>query len=140
MATQQGKMRTQLLGDKALADGEALADKQSLDKYERSKKQEQERRLRNIELQKKTLQQQFENELSNKFSDFDDMLRRKKEQQKELDDNAANLRARIQERQEKIKQTNKDEGLTQEQQEALLKNLSKQLESLDSAYSVEQQR
>ena len=105
-------MRTQLLGDKALADGEALADKQSLDKYERSKKQEQERRLRNIELQKKTLQQQFENELSNKFSDFDDMLRRKKEQQKELDDNAANLRARIQERQEKIKQTNKDEGLT----------------------------
>ena len=133
-------MRTQLLGDKALADGEALADKQSLDKYERSKKQEQERRLRNIELQKKTLQQQFENELSNKFSDFDDMLRRKKEQQKELDDNAANLRARIQERQEKIKQTNKDEGLTQEQQEALLKNLSKQLESLDSAYSVEQQR
>jgi hypothetical protein len=45
------------LGDKALADGEALADKQSLDKYERSKKQEQERRLRNIELQKKTMQQ-----------------------------------------------------------------------------------
>jgi len=41
--------------------------------------------------------------LKNNFSDFDDMLRRKKEQQKELDANAANLRARIEERQEKIK-------------------------------------
>merc|ERR1712048_23999 len=133
-------MRMQLVGDKALADGEALADKQSLEKYERSKKQEQERRLRNIDLQKKTMQNQFDSELKNKYGDFDDMLRRKKEQQKELDEEAANLRARIEVRQEKIKQTTKDEGLTQEQQEALLKNLSKQLESLDSAYLVEQQR
>lgn len=30
--------------------------------------------------------------------------------------------------------------MTQEQQEALLKNLKSQLESLDSAYTVEQQR
>ena len=57
-----------------------------------------------------------------------------------MDDETAHLRARIEERQEKIKQGNKDEGLTAEQQEALLKNLSKQLESLDSAYIVEQQR
>ena len=35
MAQQQGKMRMQLLGDKALADGEASADQQSLDKYQR---------------------------------------------------------------------------------------------------------
>ena len=55
-----------------------------------------------------------------------------------MDDETAHLRARIEERQEKIKQGNKDEGLTAEQQEALLKNLSKQLESLDSAYVVEQ--
>jgi len=31
------------------------------------------------------------------------MLRRKRDQQKELDEDAANLRARIEERQEKIK-------------------------------------
>ena len=68
------------------------------------------------------------------------MLRRKRDLQKELDDDAAQLRARIEERQQKIKQGNKDEGLTQEQKEALLSNLSKQLESLDSAYIVEQQR
>lgn len=43
--------------------------------------------------------------------------------QKELDTDAANLRQRIEERQEKIKQSNKDEGLTKEQQESLLKNI-----------------
>lgn len=78
--------------------------------------------------------------MKNKFNDYDEMLRRKRDLQKELDDDAAQLRARIEERQQKIKQGNKDEGLTQEQKEALLSNLSKQLESLDSAYIVEQQR
>lgn len=96
--------------------------------------------MRNIDLQKKTMQNQFENEIKNKFDDYDDLLRRKRDQQKEMDEDAAALRARIEERQEKIKQGNKDEGLTHEQQEALLKNLQKQLESLDSAYGLEQQR
>lgn len=54
-----------------------------------------------------------------------------------MDEDAANLRARIEERQDKLKNSNKDEGMTAEQQEALLKNLNKQLASLDSAYSVE---
>jgi len=66
------------------------------------------------------------------------MLRRKRENQQQMEDETANLKARIEERQEKIKLGSKDEGLTAEQQEALLKNLSKQLESLDSAYIVEQ--
>ena len=78
--------------------------------------------------------------MKNSYTDHDEMLRRKREQQKELDDDAAQLRARIEERQQKLKQGNKDEGLTKEQKEALLSNLSKQLESLDSAYIVESQR
>lgn len=60
------------------------------------------------------MQNQYENEIKNSFTDYDDMLRHKKEQQKELDEDAAALRARIEERQEKIKNSNKDEGLTQE--------------------------
>lgn len=50
------------------------------------------------------------------------------------------MRARIEERQEKLKAGNKDEEMSKEQQAALLNNLSKQLESLESAYTVEQQR
>merc|ERR1712110_424552 len=52
----------------------------------------------------------------------------------------AQLQERIEKQKEKIKQSNKQEGMTQEQQEALLKNLDNQLKSLDSAYTVEQQR
>jgi len=55
MANQQSKLRIELIADKAICDNEAKADKASLEKYERTKKSEQERRLRNIELQKKTL-------------------------------------------------------------------------------------
>lgn len=39
-----------------------------------------------------------------------------------------------------MKAGNKDEEMSKEQQAALLNNLSKQLESLESAYTVEQQR
>lgn len=108
-----------------MVDGEALADKQALEKYERQKKQEQERRLRNIELQKKTLSNKFENDLKNQFNDYDEMLRRKRELQSQLDEDATNLRARIEERQEKLKAGNKDEEMSKEQQAALLNNLSK---------------
>lgn len=40
MAAQQSKLRRQLVGDQSLVEGEALADKQALEKYERQKKQE----------------------------------------------------------------------------------------------------
>lgn len=86
------------------------------------------------------MQNTFENDLKNRYSDYDELLRRKREMQSGMDEDAANLRARIEERQDKLKNSNKDEGMTAEQQEALLKNLNKQLASLDSAYSVEQQR
>lgn len=65
------------------------------------------------------------------------MLRRKRELQAQLDEDAADLRARIEDRQEKMKASNKDSAMTKEQQAALLNNLSKQLESLESAYTVE---
>lgn len=35
LANQQGKLRRQLIGDKALTDGEMAADKQAFEKYER---------------------------------------------------------------------------------------------------------
>ena len=50
------------------------------------------------------------------------------------------MRARIQERQDKLKAGNKDEEMTREQQAALLNNLSKRYESMDNAWVVEQQR
>jgi len=39
--------------------------------------------LRNIELQKKTMQTQFEKDLDNNYADYEDMLKRKKDLKKE---------------------------------------------------------
>lgn len=50
------------------------------------------------------------------------------------------IRKRIQERKERVKKTKVDEGLTKEEQEAMIKNYQTQLEALDSAYTAEQRR
>jgi len=42
-----------------------------------------------------------------------------------MEEDAANLRTRIQERQEKLKAGNKEEEMSKDQQAALLNNLSK---------------
>ena len=59
--------------------------------------------MRNIELQKKTIQTAFEKDLENGFADYEDMLKRKKELRKEFDSEAAQIRERIEKQQEKIK-------------------------------------
>lgn len=49
------KLRKQLIGDRDLIADDVGRDAISLQRYEKQKKQEEERRLRNIELQKKAI-------------------------------------------------------------------------------------
>jgi len=51
----QAKLRTQLIGDSHLGDAEYELEKKGLERFELLKHAEQERRLRAIELQKKTI-------------------------------------------------------------------------------------
>jgi len=46
----------------------------------------------------------------------------------------------MQERREKLRKANVVEGMSKEEQEAMLKNYQEQLSQLDSAYSAEQRR
>ena len=48
-------MRTTLVGEGAVSEGELEADQKALERFLNLKQTEQDRRLRNIELQKKTL-------------------------------------------------------------------------------------
>ena len=57
-----------------------------------------------------------------------------------MEEDAAQLRSRIQEHQDKLKAGNKDQEMTKEQQALLINNLERQLASLDNAWIVEQQR
>lgn len=93
--------------------------------------------MRNIELQKKTLTNQVDSELNKQYADYDDLIRRKRDQQREMDNEQSSLLARIQERKEKLKKANIVEGMTKEEQERMLKNYEGQLQQLDSAYIAE---
>lgn len=67
------------------------------------------------------------------------MVRRKREKEKEIAEEAANLRLMIEERKNKLKQT-EYLGMTKEEQEKMLGNLKNQYEALDNAYLMEQRR
>lgn len=101
---------------------------------------EQDRRLRNIELQKKTLTNQVDSEINNRFTDYDDLIKRKRQQQSEMNENEISLLKRIAERRDKIQRSKKVEGMSKEEQDQLLKKYQNQLEQLDSAYIAEQRR
>ena len=113
-AEKQGKLRTRLLGDSELIQQENKQDKKVLERFEQQKKTEQERRLRNIELQKKQLHHQFESDIKDKFGDFEEMLRRKKEKQKEQAEEAAALRLKLEEHKASLKKKNSVEGMSKE--------------------------
>lgn len=139
-AQRQAQMRMQLIGESNLANSEIELERKALEKYEQMKHTEQERRMRNAELQKKTITNQIDSELKNAFENYDDMIRKKKQAQKDVDEQALSITRRMQERREKLRKANVVEGMSKEEQEAMLKNYQEQLSQLDSAYSAEQRR
>lgn len=140
MASQQAKFRQMLLGSSNMLDNEEEYEKKTLEKYNQQKQMERDKRLRNIELQKKLQAQQLDSDLQNKFADYEDMLRRRREKQKEMETEVMGLKNRVDERREKMKAVTKMEGLSPEEKEAMLKDFGVQLEQLDNAYYVEKRR
>ena len=103
-------------------------DKKALEKYEQLKLTEQDRRIRNIELQKITLTNKVDSELNKQYADYDDLMRRKREQQKEIESEQAGLLNRIKERKDKLKKAKIVEGMSKEDQEKMLRNYENQLQ------------
>ena len=61
-------------------------DRKTVEKYQLMKQTEQDKRIRNVELQKRTLTNQIESELKNAFETYDDMIRKKKQAQKDVEE------------------------------------------------------
>ena len=93
--------------------------------------------MRNAELQKKTITNQIDSELKNAYENYDDMIRKKKQAQKDVDEQALSILKRMQERKEKLRKANVVEGMSKEEQDAMLKNYQEQLSQLDGAYAAE---
>ena len=140
MAEKQAKLRTKLLGDSDVIQQENDADKKVVDAFEANKKKQQDKRLRNIELEKKKLHNAYESEVKDKFGDFDEMKRRKEKAQEEQKLEAEHLRELIAEQKKKLKQQAEVAGMTDAEKAKLLGNLENQYKALDSAYLMEQRR
>ena len=93
-----------MIGDSDIAEQENEQDKKALEKYEAQKKVEQDRRLRTIEAQKKQLALTFDAELKDKYGDYDEMLRRKKEKADEQKEEVEFLKNQIEQKRSKLKQ------------------------------------
>lgn len=138
-ASQQARLRKELL-ENQISNEENDLDNKALQKFEVQKKQEQDRKMRNIELQKQQLMRQLETEMKNDYADYEQMLARKREEQKQVEDKTASVREKLKERKDRLKKGGIGVGLTKEEQEQLLNRYKNQLEQLDSAYIAEQKR
>lgn len=78
--------------------------------------------------------------MKQQYTDYEDMMRRKRDDAIEAANQELAISKRIRERQDKLKKNNKVDGMTAEEQEKMLKNYENQLEQLDSAYVAEQRR
>ena len=112
----------QLIGESNLANSEIELERKALEKYEQMKNTEQERRMRNAELQKKTITNQIDSELKNAYETYDEMIRKKKQAQKDTDEQALSITKRIQERKEKLRKASLVDGMSKEEQEEMLRN------------------
>jgi len=140
IAESQAKLRRQCLDDEALANLDRVDEEKALESFKQFKRIDQNRRMRNIDLQKKNIATHIDNELQNLYSTYEDMIRRKGNERAELANQMLSLKNRIEERKQRLQKSAQMQGLTKEEQEAMLKNYHEQLKQLDSAYLVEQRR
>lgn len=75
--------------------------------------------------------------MKNGYGDYEDMMRRKRQENIDAADEELLIRKRIVDRQDKLRKNNAVAGMTQEEQEKMLKNYESQLSQLDSAYVSE---
>lgn len=137
---QQNKLRRQCVGDEALVNIDRVDEEKTIENFRQLKKIDQTRRLRNIDLQKKNIASQIDRELAQMYETYEDMIRRKGIERAELANQMLSLKNRIEERKQRLSKTSQMQGLSKEQQEAMLRNYHEQLKQLDSAYLVEQRR
>lgn len=78
--------------------------------------------MRAIELQKRTIANEVDSEVKQQYTDYEDMMRRKRQQEIDNQDAEFAISKRIRERQDKLRKNNAVAGMTAEEQEAMLKN------------------
>lgn len=69
-----------MVGETQIGDAEYELEKRALERFQQLKHTEGERRVRAIELQKRTIANEVDAELKAEYEDYEDMMRRKRQQ------------------------------------------------------------
>lgn len=109
-----------------------------LAQYEEQQRREAERRLRNLEVMKQDIMREIDKEIGDKYNDFDDLLKRKREEERLLQDKTLSVRAKLKEREKMMKERiGMFNDATNEQ---MIKMYEKELNILTSAFERERRR
>ena len=72
--------------------------------FEEAKKREQERKARTLGLQKQEIMRNIDKELQNKYSDYEELLKRKRDEESHLQDQTVSVRKKLNDRKKQIKE------------------------------------
>lgn len=72
--------------------------------FEEAKKREQERKARSLGMHKQEVLRQIDQDLKNKYGDFEELLRRKREEESQLQDQTMSIRKRLNDRRKQIRE------------------------------------
>ena len=83
---------------------------------------------------------QINEDIKQKYTNYDEMIRLKRQAVREAEENELSIIKMISERKTRLRRSLIEQGMTKEQQEAMMRNYKEALASLDSAYVSEQRR
>ena len=83
---------------------------------------------------------QINEDIKQKYTNYDEMIRLKRQAVRDTDESELSIVKMIAERKTRLRRSLIEQGMTNEQQEAMMRNYKEALASLDSAYVSEQRR
>lgn len=86
------------------AQKEEEVERMALRGFEEAKKREQERKARTLGLQKQEIMRNIDKELQNKYSDYEELLKRKRDEETHLQDQTVSVRKKLNDRKKQIKE------------------------------------
>eukprot|EP00347_Sterkiella_histriomuscorum_P018896 403343756 len=107
--------------------------------FEHNKKREVDRKIRGIEQQKAEIIKQIQKDLDNKYEDYEDLLKRKRDEEALLKEQALSVKTKLQERKKKLSEQN-IQGMSHADQKKMLNIYNLQLQALESVFEEEKRR
>eukprot|EP01022_Parablepharisma_sp_SALTPOND_P016781 TRINITY_DN2541_c0_g1_i1.p1 TRINITY_DN2541_c0_g1~~TRINITY_DN2541_c0_g1_i1.p1 ORF type:complete len:3538 (+),score=416.51 TRINITY_DN2541_c0_g1_i1:4982-15595(+) len=101
---------------------------------------DKDRRIKELELDKKILLEQCENDLKVRYNSFEDVIRKQRETEKLLKEKKGNIERMLEERKKQMAELKDKAQFTPEQEKLLLQKYHQELKTLETAMETERNR